>query len=63
MKCIKCNKDIPENSEFCPYCGNDLRKPKPEKTNEKALSKESESIKADIIKQNNNVKNNTVNKQ
>ena len=22
MNCIKCNKTIPEGSEFCPYCGN-----------------------------------------
>lgn len=63
MKCIKCNKDIPENSEFCPYCGNDLRKTEPEKTSEKALSKESDIIKSTITKQNNNTsKTNTFNK-
>lgn len=24
MRCQKCNKEIPDNSKFCPFCGNVL---------------------------------------
>jgi len=33
MFCIKCGKEIPENSQFCKYCGTDLREALEEKTN------------------------------
>ena len=28
MKCSKCGREIDDNIEYCPYCGNKLRKSK-----------------------------------
>ncbi len=61
MICDKCKKDIPDNSEFCPYCGYNLIKSESKKTNEQDVLTELESIKEKKVKQNNNAtKTNTV---
>lgn len=39
MICNKCKKDIPDNSEFCPYCGENLK----EETNSKSETKTQEA--------------------
>ena len=31
MYCFKCGQKIPEDSDFCPYCGAEIQKNKPEK--------------------------------
>lgn len=54
MKCNECKKDIPDNSEFCPYCGKDLRKSDSPKTNDQDILNELDNIKANKIEQNNN---------
>lgn len=54
MKCSKCQKEIPDNSGFCPYCGDDLRKPDSKKSSDQDVLAELEQIKADKAEQNNN---------
>lgn len=44
MKCSHCNKEIPEISKFCPYCGikinNDFDTEKEDQVNKKSINKE-----------------------
>lgn len=61
MKCNKCKKDIPDNSEFCPYCGKDLRKSDFSKTNDQDILNELDNIKANKVEQSyNTTKANTI---
>lgn len=48
MKCSHCNKEIPEISKFCPYCGikinNDFDTEKEDQVNKKSINKEKEDF-------------------
>lgn len=62
MKCGKCQKGIPENSEFCPYCGNNLKEEiiSRSETKTQETKKISETETKDIIKTE-NISNNPSN--
>lgn len=56
MKCSHCNKEIPEISKFCPYCGikinNDFDTEKENQVNKKSINKKKKEdfhLKKDLL--------------